>query len=62
MNKSLLFACMALLLAACGKETGEQDAEENTKPLLAHVPADTIYAFATLAPVPRLPLWLRSAR
>jgi hypothetical protein len=46
-------AGVALLLAACSKEADETAlVKENTNPLLAYVPADTIYAFATLESVP----------
>lgn len=48
-----ILAGAALLLAACSKQSDETAiVKENTNPLLAHVPADTIYAFATLEPVP----------
>lgn len=49
-----ILAGAALLLAACSKEPDETViVKENTNPLLAFVPADTIYAFATLEPVPQ---------
>jgi hypothetical protein len=48
-----LAASLALLFSACSKEPEEAAVtSENTNPLLAHAPADTIYAFATLEPVP----------
>ena len=48
-----LSAGLALLLSACSKEPEEAAlVYENTNPLLAHAPADTIYAFANLEPVP----------
>ena len=48
-----ILAGAALLLAACSKEADETSiVKANTNPLLAHVPADTIYAFATLEAVP----------
>jgi hypothetical protein len=44
---------LALLLAACSKEPEETAGPpENANPLLAFAPADTIYAFANMEPVP----------
>ncbi len=48
-----LLAGTALLFAACSKEADETAVvTANTNPLLAYVPADTAYVFATLDPVP----------
>ncbi len=48
------FAASTLLLSACNQESSETVAtiQENTNPLLAHVPADTAYVFAALEPIP----------
>ncbi len=44
----------ALLLSACNQDSSETVAsiQENTNPLLAHVPADTAYVFAALESIP----------
>lgn len=49
-----LIAGVALLFTACNRESDEATAvvKPNTNPLLAHVPADTTYVFATQEPVP----------
>lgn len=43
-----LLAGTVLFLAACNKESDQTAIEENTNPLLAHVPADTPYVLANL--------------
>ena len=50
----VLITSATLLLAACGKESDEAAVavQENTNPLLAHVPVDTAYVFANLEPAP----------
>lgn len=50
----VLITSATLLLAACGKESDEaaMAVQENTNPLLAHVPVDTAYVFANLEPAP----------
>lgn len=50
----VLLISAALLFTACSKDSDETAAtvKENTNLLLAHVPADTAYVFANLAPVP----------
>jgi len=49
-----LIAATALLLTACNQESDEAAAvKENTNPLLAYVPADTVYVFAALEPTPK---------
>lgn len=50
----VLITSATLLMAACGKESDEAAVavQENTNPLLAHVPVDTAYVFANLEPVP----------
>ncbi len=49
-----LIAGTTLLLSACNQDSAEVVAtvQENTNPLLAHVPADTAYVFADLEPIP----------
>lgn len=48
-----LLASAVLLFTACSKEADEMAAvKANANPLLAYVPADTAYVFATLEPVP----------
>ena len=48
-----LAAGLALLFSACSQEPEETAVTPvNTNPLLAHAPADTIYAFANLEPLP----------
>ena len=50
----VLITSATLLLAACGKESDEAAVavQENTNPLLAHVPVDTAYVFANLESAP----------
>jgi len=49
-----LIAGTTLLLSACNQDSDNAVAivQENTNPLLAHVPADTAYVFADLEPIP----------
>lgn len=50
-----LIAGVTLLLAACNRESDDAVGaiQENTNPLLAHVPSDTAYVFAALEPSPK---------
>ena len=50
-----LIATTTLLLTACGKDSEQATTtiQENTNPLLVHVPADTAYVFANLEMVPK---------
>lgn len=48
----LIMIASAALLSACGDRDATVAVESSANPLLAHVPADTPYAFANLAPPP----------
>ena len=47
-----LIAFSTLLLTACKQDKEVATVQENTNPLLAHVPANSAYVFANIEPVP----------